>query len=42
MDDEDDACDALDDNCSDELDDLGECLTDYCLEHPSNDSCEDL
>ena len=42
MNDEDDACDALDDSCEDELDELGECISEFCTEHSSNNSCEDL
>jgi hypothetical protein len=42
MDDEDDACDALERSCTDELDDLSACIGDYCAEHPSNDTCVDV
>lgn len=42
MDDEDDACDALDRSCSDELEDFGECITDYCVDNPSNRTCADV
>ena len=42
MDDEDDACDALDDSCADELNDFGECITDYCVDNPNNKRCQDV
>jgi len=40
--DQDDICDAFGDgdNCEDEVGDYGDCVADYCIEHPTNDSCE--
>ena len=42
MDDEENACDALEDSCADELNDMSECLGDYCAENPNNGRCVDV
>ena len=42
MDDQDDACDALEDSCADELNDFSECIADYCADNPNNGRCVDV
>ena len=42
MSDAEDACDSLEDDCENEREDLEECFEDFCIDHPSKDTCEDL
>jgi len=41
MDDADDACDALSDECDDEFAEVTDCIGDYCFDNPNDDACED-